>query len=328
MMNNPKVSVVIPIHGNPAFLEDALRSIYSQTYKNIEIIAVLDRADPWVREFLLSESQIHPILVIGSSAPGISAALNLGITNSSSQYIARFDSDDLMYANRIESQVDFLESNPNVVCLGTQIDFIDSDSKFIRRSNYPLASPDIEKWLSLRNCIAHPSVMFRKVIIQNAGGYRSFFNSTEDYDLWLRLVEFGSICNLPGVLNGYRVSTLQSTKQNVDRRIILESIVRGVQVQPYILEKDTLEELNTYSTENLLRLRKRILIKVLKSSPRQAARLLSADELSASLDAARSAKIFRRYGGGSLHFIFSFILDPVAILFLLKNHFIEARRIS
>jgi glycosyltransferase involved in cell wall biosynthesis len=165
--------------------------------------------------------------VFVSKLPGISHALNLGIRESSGELIARIDADDLMRKDRLTLQNAFLEKHPEVVCVGSQVAKINVNEMVIGISCYPERNKQITKTLLFRNCIAHPSVMYRRSAILKVGGYRPEFDGVEDYDLWLRLSVTGQIRNLKTRLTSYRVWENQVTRKK--KHLIAENSKRARQ---------------------------------------------------------------------------------------------------
>ena len=223
-----EVSVIIPVYGDAPHLKSTITSVESQEYQNFELILILDRPsadiDSYSREL---ENHSDRVRVLNSKNPGISDALNLGINESSGQFLARLDSDDLMRADRLKLQVKFLEKHPEVVCIGSQVMKINVLGQPIGHSTFPTRARQISETLLFRNCIAHPSVMYRKSAIVRAGGYRSEYNGAEDYDLWLRLLNFGQIVNLNEELTLYRVWENQITSGKKQEIAIVATNVRS-----------------------------------------------------------------------------------------------------
>ena len=219
-MNN--VDVIIPVHGTPMYLSETIQSIISQSYIN-KIIIVLDRVD---KEYFskLNFTQ-NNLMVIASNTPGIVSALNTGLKNSKAEFIARIDSDDLMCPGRINKQRDFLISNPLCVCVGSNIEIFEASSvKKVKK--YPYSHKKIVKQLTYQNAIAHPSVMFRRKAVLEAGCYRPFFEGSEDYDLWFRLSKIGHLNNINFPFTKYRISSEQYSSKFSSYRVELDSLVR------------------------------------------------------------------------------------------------------
>ena len=218
----PVVSVIIPVHGDAPHLISTVESIKLQSFKEFEAVIILDRASREVEQYarnLALDSDNFKVVV--SKTPGISHALNTGIRESSGEFIARIDADDIMRKDRLVLQKNFLEKHQEVVCVGSQVRKIDVSGMQTGRSSHPVSNKQIISTLLFRNCIAHPSVMYRRSSILEVSGYRPEFDGVEDYDLWLRLSMIGEIRNMQITLTSYRVWENQVTTKK--KHLILEN---------------------------------------------------------------------------------------------------------
>lgn len=221
----PVVSVLIPVYRDAPHLNSTIASIKMQSFKEFEVIIILDRASKetkiYARNLALDSDNFK---VVVSKKPGISHALNTGIRESSGEFIARIDADDLMREDRLALQKNFLEQHEEVVCVGSQVTKINVSGKRVGRSSYPGSNKQITSTLLFRNCMAHPSVMYRRSSILEVNGYRPDFDGVEDYDLWLRLSTIGQIRNMKKTLTSYRVWENQVTAQK--KHLIFENAKR------------------------------------------------------------------------------------------------------
>ena len=219
--------MVLPVHGEAPFFSNTIASLKEIQYQNLEIVVVLDRpstrTEETARSFSKSDSRVT---LIDSAIPGIVEALNLGISRARHSYIGRIDSDDLLSPSRLQEQMNFLQTNPDTNVLGTQLTLINSDNHEIGTSSYPTKDWQIRINLEFQNCIAHPSVLFRKDAFNLAGGYRKFFTGAEDYDLWLRMKNFGRINIINKRLTSYRISETQYTRDPSSNQELIDSAVR------------------------------------------------------------------------------------------------------
>lgn len=219
-MNN--VDVIIPVHGTPIYLLETIQSIIDQQFIN-KIILVLDRVD---QEYFLNLGiNQNNLIIVESSTPGIVSALNIGLQISEAEFVARIDSDDIMEPGRILMQLDFLVSNPNCVCVGSNIEIFGGNFGH-KIKKYPTSHKKIVKQLLYQNAVAHPSVMFRRKAVLDAGSYRPFFEGSEDYDLWFRLSKIGELNNLNNPLTRYRANPGQYSSKFSKYRVELDSLVR------------------------------------------------------------------------------------------------------
>lgn len=182
------VSVLLSIYKGscPIQLEKCYCSIENQEYKNLEIVTVWD--GPITKE-LQKISSLHTNKVVDlKTNHGLGSALNFGLDACSHELIARIDCDDIMLKDRILIQVKYLKENPTVDVIGG---FAIERNLFgaivtkkvpcgrIKNSNF---------WL--KNPIIHPSVMFKKSVVKNAGGYPNL-RFTQDFVLWIKLQSLG-----------------------------------------------------------------------------------------------------------------------------------------
>jgi len=201
----PKVSVVMPVCNTERFLEESIKSILDQTFKDFEFIIIFngttDRSLEIAKRYLEKDKRIKIILL---SKPDVQKALNEGLKIAKGRYIARMDGDDLSLPSRFEKQVDYLEKNSDVFLIGSSAIVIDECGKrlgVLRKYNN---SSKIKKKFLKTNTMIHPSIMFRNT---REFFYREKFRSSEDYDFYLRLLTSGKkITNLPEFLIKYRVS--------------------------------------------------------------------------------------------------------------------------
>lgn len=226
-MKNPIVTVVVPCHGSLPYLKETVDSLIHQTFSDFEVIIVNDLIAEKHLKYVHGLSRIDSrFKVVDSHGHGISSALNTGIELSKSNFIARIDSDDIMDPKRLEFQLDRISMSMDILCVGTQLRMIDELGKLIRYTRFPESSNQIREVMKIRNIVAHPSVMVRKDAVLMAGSYRSFFDGTEDYDLWLRLMKFGEIVNIHEPLTSYRVHVGQETRKNREYQQEMDSITR------------------------------------------------------------------------------------------------------
>lgn len=274
-----QLSLIMPIHGSAPFLTSAIESVYKSQDVEIEFILVLDRCtNSDFRETIRVGPPNIEVKVINSSSPGIVPSLNLGIAAAKYELIARLDSDDLATPERFLRQVEFLENFNEFVCVGTQLTFIDEAGIEFGYTNYPTQHKDILKRMEYQNCIGHPSVMLRKSIVQQIGGYREYLTGSEDYDLWLRLSEFGSLSNLPLKLTKYRTSKFQFTNQIKSTQPLTESACRISAA----MRKLNISQTPPKNNESLDEYNLRNLVEIKLISPKIAYGIRAADHLNSA----------------------------------------------
>lgn len=209
--DKPDVSVLLPFKNAETTLKECLDSIVSQEYNNFEIVAVDDFSEDGSSS-LIEEYHDQRFRLIKNRSEGLVNALNYGLNECRSDLIARMDADDVMHPARLLKQIEHLNKYSDIVLVGTQVrkfpdEKIQSGYKeYIRWQNSCISTEDINNQIYIESPLAHPSVMFRKNIIQSIGGYRDG-DFPEDYDLWLRLYHAGQYMDkVPEVLLDWRES--------------------------------------------------------------------------------------------------------------------------
>ena len=182
----PWVSVIIPTYNRRDLLREAIRSVLEQSFRDFELIVVDDGSEDGTREMIQRE---FPGLLtyIYQENQGVSRARNRGIETSRGKYIAFLDSDDLWLKKKLERQVQFMQQNPEAMICYT-------DEIWIRRGvrvNPKKKHAKHSGWIypqCLPLCIISPSsVLMRRELLEEVGGFDPEFPVCEDYDLWLRV---------------------------------------------------------------------------------------------------------------------------------------------
>jgi glycosyltransferase involved in cell wall biosynthesis len=218
-MVGPVVSVVLPVYNGARCVEVAARSILTQTFRNLELVAVNDGSTDGTAEILERLArEDRRVRIIHQENQGIAGALNRGLAAARGSLVARMDADDASLPQRIFRQVQYLEANPWVGVLASYCEVRDVAWSGVRRAGE--SSHHIRWQLLLGNPITHPTVMMRRDLVQKVGGYRDLHPHNEDYDLWTRLIDHCSIETLPEVLlrfnstAGDNISTVYRREQH------------------------------------------------------------------------------------------------------------------
>lgn len=202
----PKVSVVMAFRNSEKFINLAIESILKQSLNNFELILIDDASTDKTKEMLdvyLSNSKVSYIRQ--EERKGKSYNLNLGIKIAKAELIAIMDGDDISENNRLKEQVKFLEEHSEIAVVGSFAKIINENGDIIDERTKLIDPDEIKKNILIYGPLIQPSVMFRKKIIQNLGGYRGVYIYGEDTELWYRIVYSGfKITNLPKYLLRYR----------------------------------------------------------------------------------------------------------------------------
>jgi glycosyltransferase involved in cell wall biosynthesis len=227
------VSVIMSVYNGAEFLDEAIRSILVQTYRDFEFIAIDDGStDASLRILNHYAAGDKRIRVISRPNRGLTRTLNEAIQLAGGKYIARMDSDDVSMPRRLEQQVAFLEKNPQILLLGGAYELIDDRGRKLTTHYPPLDNDALQqRCLDGRTPICHPLAMIRRDALLRVGGYDESFLVAQDLDLWLRLGEIGHLACLPDVLLYYRmhensISERKQSQQVANMRRAVEAAAR------------------------------------------------------------------------------------------------------
>lgn len=239
------VSVVIPCYNAEKYIEESVYSIINQTYNNLEIICVddcsTDNTLKILKQLALKDRRV--IVLQNPENLKISKTLNRGIEYSTGEYIARMDADDIALPVRIEKQIEFLEANPEVGLCGTCCEKIDATGKHVGYMRYPLKHEELKSALLFTSVFIHPTVVFRKKIFNELGGYRDLM-PVEDFEYWIRIIQHFQVANLMDVLLKYR--------WHGDNVTVTQNALRIDQLSKVlILHQDFFINQNSYQKYNL-----------------------------------------------------------------------------
>lgn len=224
------VSVVMCAFNAEKFIGDAIQSIITQTYKNWELIIVddlsVDNTRNIIGKFLNGRNKIT--LLCNRQNLGSAESANIGLRQAKGEYIARLDADDISETLRFEKQVAFLNNNPDIAMIGSAAYLIDDMGNKYKRINVLSRNHSIKKFISHVNPFIHSSIMIRKTIIEDIGGYREKFRNAQDYDLCLRLGEKYNMANLSENLVCWRTHKNSTTMQHAYLQKAYADIARNM----------------------------------------------------------------------------------------------------
>ncbi|MBI4253465.1 MAG: glycosyltransferase, partial [Candidatus Rokubacteria bacterium] len=193
---SPAVSVLMSVHNGAPWVRDAVESVLTQTFQNLELIVIDDGSTDATPEILARVSD--PRLRVERRPPGgITRSLNVALGFARSALIARLDADDLALPERLERQRAFLAAHAEVGLLGTGAREVDEAGRTAREIRPPADDRAIRRALIRRNPFVHSSVMMRRSVLERVGGYDEALPVAQDYDLWMRMSRLTRLANLP-----------------------------------------------------------------------------------------------------------------------------------
>lgn len=195
-MNDPAVSILLPVRNEEKFLPAALASIKAQTFSNWELVAIDDGSTDKTADLLAAAVVDRRIHVYANRTKGLVSALNQGLAACRAPLVARMDGDDVAHPERLAKQLDIFTAAP-------ETGLVAASFRHFPRRELKIGMLGYEQWqnsltdhaaimadIFVESPFVHPGVMFRKEVIDRLGGYREM-GWAEDYDLWLRMAGSG-----------------------------------------------------------------------------------------------------------------------------------------
>lgn len=207
-MNNPLVSVIIPVYNREKYIAESINSILNQTYRNLELIVVDDGSNDSTPAIVKSFIDSRIKLFIRPENKGVSAAFNYGLCKANGKYIARQDSDDISLPFRLERQINFLEKNKDIFICGGLMQVFNTDKKI----KLPEFHDELLIALLNNNPIANPTFIARKNIF-DLNEFDHNLRYGEDYAFWSNILFSFTAYNLQETLVFYRNHERQLTKE-------------------------------------------------------------------------------------------------------------------
>jgi glycosyltransferase involved in cell wall biosynthesis len=191
--SSPLITVLFPIYNAEPYLREAIESILNQSFRDFELLLINDGSSDGSVSIIESISDPRIRLIQNIQNIGLIATLNKGIALARGKYIARMDQDDISLPNRLEIQLALLEQHADAALVCSPVELMNADGKKTGTWDDDLANrtpAQIRSSLSKANCIAHPTVLARKSVLEKFL-YSSRQVGSEDWDLWLRIVSAG-----------------------------------------------------------------------------------------------------------------------------------------
>jgi Glycosyl transferase family 2 len=185
----PRVTVLLPVYNGVALLNGAVESVLEQTFDDLELLVVDDGSTDGSADAVLAFGDQRIRLLVNEQNMGQTASLNRGLAEARGEYVARLDQDDVCLPRRLELQVAALDAEPSVALVGTWLDVVDERGRlWAKLRGHVRDFPELVfAILADRYPWGHPSLMFRRDVVLELGGYDEQFAPAEDKDLYRRL---------------------------------------------------------------------------------------------------------------------------------------------
>jgi glycosyltransferase involved in cell wall biosynthesis len=212
-----KVSVIIPLYNGKKFIKETLRSVFNQTYKDFEVVIVndgsTDNPESEIKPYL---SKIKYVIQPNSGCPA--GAKNRGIAESSGEYLAFLDQDDLWLKDKLAEQAKILDNYPEIGLVTTNaIVFQDKTKKRVgilwKKAKKILSPKEAKSKLLKENFLLTSSaVMIRRKVLNTDKYFDDRLKLVDDYELWYRIAKKWSLALISKPLIYYRLYSQNLTK--------------------------------------------------------------------------------------------------------------------
>jgi len=221
-LKSPRVTVFMPVYNAEKYLAKAIESILCQTFHDFEFLIIndgsTDGSDAIIRSFNDERIRIHTHL----KNVGLAVTVNEGLDLTNGVYMARMDADDISLPSRLEKEVNFLDTHPDVAVVAAHVLMINPQGRAagIMAEDFSTNSYEqIKEVLPNENCIPNPTIMGRINILRNYRARQSQIRA-EDWDIWWRMVSAKvQIAKLDEILVHYRIhpesETFKLNRENI-----------------------------------------------------------------------------------------------------------------
>ena len=234
--NDHFVSIILPVYNARKYLSAAVQSMLSQTYPNIEVIAIDDNSkdDSYalLRTFRKKDKRIR--IYRNKKRYGLAVCLNRAVKRAKGQFIAFMDPTHISAKSRIKKQVSYLLQHPKVVAVGLQCTIIDHKNKKLGKSDFPADHSDIYKTLPLGSSMLFETTLVNKQLLPK--DLLKFTTNAYPFvyvHVFMQILQYGLLANLVDYLHSYRKTTIRTYAQlgGIERffhtiRLVTQSLVQ------------------------------------------------------------------------------------------------------
>lgn len=231
------VGILLCVHAgaDPDQFDQALASMRAQTYSDVRLFIYCDGPLTSAHEAALNKhvsvngARDHVIRSAKSAGlpTGLNSLIDYALTIDDVAYLARMDADDISLPERILKQVSFLRKNPEVSVVGTWCIEFHQPNVAAFHKKLPTRHDELIDFMLYRSPFNHPTVMFRRSVLERNYRYNPALKLMQDYDLWSRLVRDGVIiANVPEFLLWFRIEKNFYSRRSGFRRAFREIKMR------------------------------------------------------------------------------------------------------
>ncbi len=212
----PRVSAIIPVKNCKTFIHEALRSVLSQSFRDLEVIVIDDGSTDF--DYKTLEQLDTRVKVLRLEGCGVSSARNAGMRHAKGDFFAYLDADDVWFPGKLEAQIRYFDLNPDVGVIFGQFKkwhpnsngtFAAAASICTDCANLTEAEVDRSGWLYTKLLmgllVGMNTAVIRRNVYAQIGGFDESMRIGEDYDFWLRASRVAPMHSLDGPVALYRI---------------------------------------------------------------------------------------------------------------------------
>ena len=200
----PEVTVLLAVHNGARFLPTAIESVLAQTFRDFQLVVVDDASTDDTPAIIARLADPRFMHVRNPQNFGLARSLNIGLAHATGKYVARLDHDDVSHAGRLAAQAAWLGDHPHTALVGSLARLIDEHGQARGLVERPTSIHGIRWMRLLENPFIHSTVMFRRDLAAELGGYSESAPLAEDFDFWGRFIKRFEVANLDRPLVDYR----------------------------------------------------------------------------------------------------------------------------
>lgn len=219
----------MPVYNSESFLHDSIKSITNQTYQNWELIAIDDGSKDNTYKILKSYAKKDPRIKVFRNKvnQGIGNTVNIALSKTRGNYIARQDADGISHPQRLEKQLSYLLDNPNVGILGSFMNELNLLNGTSLKRVVPITHQGIKQAMFITQTIQNPTVMINRLKIPfNQFWFNGEISPVDELDFFFRLLNRVQFANIPEFLVTYSRHTNNSSLKNIKKTFKLTFLIR------------------------------------------------------------------------------------------------------
>jgi glycosyltransferase involved in cell wall biosynthesis len=224
----PLVSIVIPCYNQARFLSEAIESALIQTHPRVEVIVVDDGSTDNTAEVVARFPRVRRVW---QDNRGVAEARNAGFRASRGEYVVFVDADDRLASNAVEAHLACFAKHPETGFVVGDIERITEGGAYRGSSRWPALEGDqYEHLLEVKHIGNTIAVMFRRLVLENVGGFKRYFSPAEDYEILLRAAQVFRSAHHSTVVAQYRRHATNTSRKGVVMLQAMRRVMRSQRV--------------------------------------------------------------------------------------------------